>query len=409
MEFILAVLPMTLGFSTPHRVWTILANLSGVCAALFALSAEPLSWLPIITRMRAMRAVRREGESLASFSRIDTAGYKLRFVAEYRAVVMITTCIAILAVDFPSVFPRSHAKTEEYGFSLMDLGTGCVVCSSAVCSRAARGIKQDRSTCTTFRRIVGLWPILLLGCVRLVALWGIDYHVPTSEYGVHWNFFFTIAVVAMTSSAADLGPSACAISGLLVLSIYQLFLSSAGGAEYILTAPRVGMFSANREGILGCAGHLGIHWLSVSLGSLISSSTKPPHLITWRVLMLAFCGIGTALLLDTIGMPPSHRMCNLTYSVFIVGINALVLGSLAVLDLYWPWQRQPLPSIYGGVQDSLLATFLLANLLTGAINVTMQPLLMPPWAGHLVISVYSIAWSLPFSILRSRGIALKFW
>lgn len=42
------------------------------------------------------------------------------FVTAFRAGVMLTTCIAILAVDFP-VFPRRFAKTETFGTSVVSM------------------------------------------------------------------------------------------------------------------------------------------------------------------------------------------------------------------------------------------------------------------------------------------------
>lgn len=413
-DFGASVLPLTIAFSMPHTAWLAMATLLVASAALAALRAGSMTRLLSLMRIEAQApsVLRKEGAYTPAFTHIDAAGKKLRFIAEYRAVVMLTTCIVILAVDFPSVFPRAHAKTEEYGFSLMDLGTGCIVCASAICSRAARGMaEQGHRSGALLRKLLSLWPLLAVGFVRLVVLQGIDYHVPTSEYGVHWNFFFTIAVVATVSTAMDWGPKASAAAGGALLFAYQLYLSVGGGAEYILHAPRRGLFSANREGILGCLGYLGIHWLSVGLGSLCTPpcSTQDAHALPRRLLLLAALGVGVAQVLDVWGMRASHRMCNLPYAALVLGVDALVLGLLAALDLYWPWPRRPMPHVYGGVQDSMLAAFMAANLLTGAVNVTMQPLLMPAWAALLVLAGHSFALSVPLCLLHARGKALKFW
>jgi hypothetical protein len=42
-------------------------------------------------------------------------------ISLYRASVFIITSVAIIAVDF-KIFPRIHAKTNDFGLSLMDLG-----------------------------------------------------------------------------------------------------------------------------------------------------------------------------------------------------------------------------------------------------------------------------------------------
>lgn len=33
------------------------------------------------------------------------------------------------------------------------------------------------------------------GCARLATTAGVDYQHPVGEYGVHWNFFFTLGLL----------------------------------------------------------------------------------------------------------------------------------------------------------------------------------------------------------------------
>merc|ERR1712194_593635 len=282
---------------------------------------------------------------------------------------------------------------------------------SAICSRAARGLTHGGRGVVVFRRLLALWPLLAMGFIRVVLTRGIDYHVPTSEYGVYWNFFFTIAVVAVVTSAADLKPLASTCAGVGILASYQVFLTL-GGAEYILHAPRLTLFSANREGILGSFGYLGVHWLSVGLGSWCSvhEVTKSADSPTWTVRKLfgtAAACLLAAHLLDACGLPASHRMCNLTYVILSMGGNALTLGILATADLKVPWVRRPMPFAYLGVQESMLATFLLANVLTGFTNLVLQPLVVPCWGALLALSIYTFAWSWLIGFLQRRGITLK--
>ena len=41
-------------------------------------------------------------------------------------------------------------------------------------------------------------PLVFLGLARYFATSGFGYHVPVQEYGVHWNFFFTLAVIKVS-------------------------------------------------------------------------------------------------------------------------------------------------------------------------------------------------------------------
>ena len=126
---------------------------------------------------------------------------RLPCVTLLRSYINLFTAIAILAVDF-TIFPRRLAKTETFGTGLMDIGVGIFLVAHAISAPEAR--YPDR-----FKRWLSfqdyIWngaqtlrlvaPLLVLGVLRLLAVKSTDYQEHITEYGVHWNFFFTIGTV----------------------------------------------------------------------------------------------------------------------------------------------------------------------------------------------------------------------
>ena len=106
-----------------------------------------------------------------------------RILEIFRGQILIVTCICILAVDF-SIFPRRYAKTENYGYSGMDLGVGLFAISHGMVSSEARN-KQTNVKELFLENII----LFLLGFIRLIVVKYFSYVEHVSEYGIHWNFF----------------------------------------------------------------------------------------------------------------------------------------------------------------------------------------------------------------------------
>ncbi|CAA7263440.1 unnamed protein product [Cyclocybe aegerita] len=203
----------------------------------------------------------------------------------YRAHMMLMTVLAILAVDFP-VFPRSLAKCETYGVSLMDLGVGSFVFSQGVVS-AIPLVKDPyylgspilpKLKSVTMKCL----PIIALGLVRVILVKGTEYPEHATEYGVHWNFFITLAILPILQVVLHpiFRHVSISMTGVLVALMQQTSLSKFGMKDYVLLAPRTSLVSANKEGIVSLTGYLAIQLLGLSVGTLVLPPS--PNLFSQR-------------------------------------------------------------------------------------------------------------------------------
>ncbi|CAK9251676.1 unnamed protein product, partial [Sphagnum jensenii] len=108
--------------------------------------------------------------------------------------------------------------------------------------------------------------LFVLGLLRLVLVSLTNYHFSHSEYGMHWNFFFTIFFVKLLACPFDLFIRKSSLrSFLLSVSIgilYQYFLSQHHYSQYLLDAQynRVTFVDKNKEGIFSLFGYLAIYF-----------------------------------------------------------------------------------------------------------------------------------------------------
>jgi len=227
---------------------------------------------------------------------------QLHYLTSFRSTVSYLTFIAILAVDF-HVFPRRFAKTETTGLGLMDLGAGSFVVSAGFVSGYARQSEKysKESLAKIIRHSI---PLIVLGCIRWFTTKSLEYQEHVSEYGVHWNFFFTLSMVNILTpilryailqftktqtkyNGAKANPTPCVpdiinsfqrfLIPFSILLCYQFCLSFFQLQEYIEYAPRrcveshfnnlvqvavCNIMAANREGILGCLGYMTMFCMS---------------------------------------------------------------------------------------------------------------------------------------------------
>jgi phosphatidylinositol glycan class W len=324
--------------------------------------------------------------------------------------MMIITCIAILAVDF-RIFPRRFAKVENWGTSLMDLGVGSFVFSGGVVS--ARSLLKSRindsKRLPLAKRLIASTrhsiPLLVLGLIRLYSVKGLDYAEHVTEYGVHWNFFFTLGLlppfVEIFDALATLIPSYEVLSlGIAVL--YQVALESTDLKSYILVSPRgPSLLSKNREGVFSFLGYLAIFLAGRAIGIRIiprgTSSSRSPEQARRRVLIslgmqavawtVLFAFNSTYAMGYGANIPVSRRLANMPYVLWVSAFNNAQLFVFCLIETFcFPAVHRTTTQgsesservdfatsrIMSAFNKNSLAIFLLANLLTGAVNLSIS-------------------------------------
>ncbi|KAH9944887.1 GWT1-domain-containing protein [Amylocystis lapponica] len=191
----------------------------------------------------------------------------------YRSHMLLLTFLSILAVDFP-VFPRSLAKCETFGVSMMDLGVGSFIFSQGIVS-AIPLIKNPwhlkdpllPKVALVFRKCL---PLFALGIIRTLSVKGVEYPEHQTEYGTHWNFFITLALIPPLEVLLHPLMVRLPISflGVVVALVHQTALSC-GLTTFVLNAPRTSLISANKEGLISLPGYLAVHLLGLSTGTLV--------------------------------------------------------------------------------------------------------------------------------------------
>ncbi|KAL3436666.1 GPI-anchored wall transfer protein 1 [Aspergillus tetrazonus] len=426
--FLWSVLQSRLSFFTPYGPAALITDfLLNVLAILFAttfyssapwllnlLLVSPAFILLMNSRPRRTQTKAKPPQTAAAQHGSGASLPIHPFLTTYRAAMMIITCIAILAVDF-RVFPRRFAKAENWGTSLMDLGVGSFVFSGGVVSarsvlKSREGGASPKKTLTqrftsSVRHSV---PLLVLGLVRLYSVKNLDYAEHVTEYGVHWNFFFTLGFlppfVELFEGIATLIPSYEVLS-LAVAVLYQVALESTDLKSYILVSPRgPDLLSKNREGVFSFLGYLAIFLAGRATGmriipSGISPSTTPQQARKRVLTSIGLQALGYTALFALnstyflgygANIPVSRRLANMPYVLWVAAFNNAQLFLFCLIEtILFPsvhrgsgsgkndeakrtdFATSPIMTAFnrGG-----LAVFLVANLLTGAVNLTVPTL-----------------------------------
>lgn len=368
---------------------------------------------------------------------------QIPFVTIFRVFVNVKTAISILAVDF-IVFPRRYAKTETYGTGVMDSGVGAYVFANALVCPEARGKNVSGSKMNHIRKqLLSVWPLVVLGMARLVSVKMSGYHEHVSEYGVHWNFFFTLAIVRVVASVilSVLPASQSWLVALLISGLYQLTLEITGLKGFIIhnNDRDKDFLHANKEGIFSVVGYVAVYMAGVQVGLYVMkprSNVRQWLKTLFNLLLGSFVLYTSLYACQTLMEPVSRRLANLPFCLWSVAQSLFFMCCLGVADMIllfskrssgcqlipssWNLYKKPSDSekktgeierhcLIQAVSRNQLLFFLLANVMTGLTNLVVDTLTCGSSLSVCVLLLYMFMNCLVIHVLHLCGITVKFW
>ncbi|XP_040907668.1 phosphatidylinositol-glycan biosynthesis class W protein [Toxotes jaculatrix] len=383
--------------------------------------------------------------SVSTFLQSHVQFSQVPFVTIFRVFVNVKTAISILAVDF-SIFPRRYAKTETYGTGVMDFGVGAFVFANAlVCPEARRknisGSKMNHIT----KQLLSVWPLVVIGLGRLVSVKMTDYHEHVTEYGIHWNFFFTLAIVRVVASMflAVLPANRSWIFFLLISGLYQFTLETSGLKDFIIhnNDREKDFLYANKEGIFSVVGYVAIYMAGVQVGLYVMqprSRIKEWLKLLLNLLFASFVLYTALYICQTLVEPVSRRLCNLPFCLWSVAQSLFFISCLGIADMVllfskrtsgchcvpssWNLHKKQSDSVSDkktceierfclvqAVSRNQLLFFLLANVMTGLTNSIVDTLSCSGSFSVCVLLIYMFVNCSVIYVLHLCGITVKFW
>ncbi|KAK6340312.1 Glucosaminyl phosphatidylinositol (GlcN-PI) nositol acylation protein [Orbilia blumenaviensis] len=403
-------------------------------------------------------------KELSEKEKLDVYLPKKAFITVWRGSMMMITCLAILAVDFP-VFPRRFAKVETWGQSLMDLGVGSFVFANGVAT--ARSILRDAHLGKTAPLVTRLkrsfrssLALLAIGLVRLFLTKTADYHEHITEYGLHWNFFMTLGCLPPFMALFQGTFVKMAFPELLAICTgagYQLVLFNYGLQNWVLLAERTNIINANKEGIASFFGYLAIFLAGQATGMRIlplqqqqppqssgkqpqskqsqsigkkskasaqSSSKKPllKPLLLQAIVWTMLYQLSDNYKYGMINTQISRRIANMPYLCWVAAFNCWQLLAFYLIEtVCWgdsesaggksgsaATYEERSPRLLRAFNRNGLIIFLVANIATGLVNMTMNTIEAKTPVSMGVLFAYALGLCTLAVGLDLKNITIKF-
>ncbi|XP_047545099.1 GPI-anchored wall transfer protein 1-like [Vanessa atalanta] len=329
---------------------------------------------------------------------------KIHLITCLRGLTYLITGLCILAVDFRD-FPRHLAKTEKYGYSLMDTGVGLFVLISGL---VHKDVNKNNYHTVLKSNTKFVLILLLLGIARYLSVKKLDYQVHVSEYGVHWNFFFTLAICKFFSTILLILSSRVLVLCIVVIISHELFLYN-GLQDWVFSdTERISFIDANREGISSSPGYVALYLFAAYLKKELMKTSHNRYCILRNLLSSSVILLIISIAINRI-RPISRTLANAGYCFYISTVLAFGVTIIYFIEVIFQGNKKTrfeVPLILAAINNNGLLYFLMANLSTGIINLSLQTFLVSSLTTFVILNCYMIFTIYLTIYLNKKGIKL---
>lgn len=259
-----------------------------------------------------------------------------------------------------------------------------------------------------------------------MCVWDIvylDMQEHQSEYGVHWNFFFTLATVACLVALVPLSGAKAASISFLITLLYQKLLLQPGWTEWLAGDKRdlSSLLDSNKEGLMSLLGYTAICNAGAAMAAVLHednvvvirvrdfllqlpspkiarSQKVPMHAAAWHVVLISLtCAFwALAFICDVFVQPVSRRFANAAYVFWVLALAVMQLEISAVAEMCAAvingWHAPAPCGLVDSISKHQLAAFLVANVVTGAVNLSVDTLGASDSFAFSIMVVYIVCW-----------------
>eukprot|EP00375_Theileria_parva_P000505 XP_763175.1 hypothetical protein [Theileria parva strain Muguga] len=232
--------------------------------------------------------------------------------------------------------------------------------------------------------------ILVIAVVRTISVALLGYGVDEREYGIHWNFFYTLAI---TRIAVDIINQYCHeyvkyALPFLISIVYEIILVSTGAINKLPNLDRSNFIYANREGLLSIPNSI-----SASLFVLLVTKASIYYYKRGKIFKTLISYFFSCFLFFTVAnvlyfakLKSSRSLGNFRYLMYVMFLYTFGLGSVVSFEIVYPRYKEN--DLINTIGRYPLVVYLVANLITGFVNMIFKPYLMPLPLFIIILFVY---------------------